>query len=77
LKSKDLKKEKYEKSTTFPKMHSQGEHQKARPQTVDLFVVIYFPMDDIKENGNENGNEELVPFLVDPVSSRHILFWVC
>jgi hypothetical protein len=40
-------------------------------------VGLHFPMDDIKENGNENGNEELVPFLVDPVSSRHILFWVC
>ena len=47
------------------------------PFTERLFVVIYFLMDDVKGDGNENGNEELVPFLVDPVNSRHILFWVC
>jgi len=45
------------------------------PFTERLFVVIYFLIDDVKGDGN--GNEELVPFLVDPVSSRHILFWVC
>jgi hypothetical protein len=31
-------------------------------------VVIYFRMDDIKGDENESENEELVPFLVDPVS---------
>jgi hypothetical protein len=32
-------------------------------------------MDDVIGDGGEN--EELVPFLVDPVSFWHILFWVC
>jgi hypothetical protein len=38
-------------------------------------VAIYFPMDDVKGDGNEN--EEWVPFLADSVSFWHILFWVC
>ena len=42
---------------------------------LSLLVVICFPMDDVEEEGNEN--EELAPFLVDPVSLWHILLWVC
>jgi hypothetical protein len=42
---------------------------------LSLLVVIDFPMDGVKGEGNEN--EELVPFLVDPVSFWHILLWVC
>ena len=42
---------------------------------VVLFVVIYFPKDDVI--GDRNEYEELVPFLVDPVSFWHILLWVC
>jgi hypothetical protein len=42
---------------------------------VVLFVVIYFPKDHAMEDRDEY--EELVPFLVDPVSFWHILLWVC
>jgi hypothetical protein len=73
LKSKDLKKEKYKKSTTSQDAQSRGTSK--NKTSVSAPFVRKSP--DIKENGNENGNEELVPFLVDPVSSRHILFWVC